>query len=66
MCGAMFSRISTSCLAIASSSGQQTNLPAAVGDLATGLADYTREQSVQIQCFVFAQEGGQGAWGTGI
>ena len=36
---------------IASSSGFETNLPTAVCDLATGLADYTRQKSARVRMF---------------
>lgn len=48
---ATFPRLSGVSHPIASSSGSETNLPTAVCDLATGLADYTRLQSARVRMF---------------
>lgn len=48
---ATFPRLSGVFHPIASSSGYETNLPTAVCDLATGLADYTRLQSARVRMF---------------
>ena len=48
---ATFPRVSDVFHPIASSSGFETNLPTAVCDLATGLADYTRQKSALVRMF---------------